>query len=178
MLWVGLMGGLMYVTVFANLVDDVRLRHADRELAINLGIYELAPRPQTQNPKPYTLHSIPHTLHSRHYTLNLRPGMQAKKRMENRKAIYKSSFTTAAQVALLVFQRTLAARRGAARRAARRAARISSVLRGCRGPGASLCEHVGTATCNLGYRSAHVRTEAELAAIAKLAALHEPSSLQ
>eukprot|EP00802_Teleaulax_amphioxeia_P016189 Tamp_16302.p2 GENE.Tamp_16302~~Tamp_16302.p2 ORF type:complete len:203 (-),score=53.00 Tamp_16302:864-1442(-) len=36
MCWVGILGGLVYVNVFANLVDDVRLKRADRELAINL----------------------------------------------------------------------------------------------------------------------------------------------
>ena len=73
------------------------------------------------NPTPYTLHP--------------RPGMQAKKRGENGKTAKTkddTGFATAEQVASLVFQRILAARRGAERRAAARAASGSSVLPDCR----------------------------------------------
>ena len=36
MIWVGLMGGMMYVNTFANLIDDTALHENDRELAINV----------------------------------------------------------------------------------------------------------------------------------------------
>lgn len=36
MFWVGLMGGLMYVNVFSNIVDDATIKDSDRELAMNL----------------------------------------------------------------------------------------------------------------------------------------------
>ena len=36
MVWVGLMGGAMYVNTFANLIDDPRIKHGDREVAINV----------------------------------------------------------------------------------------------------------------------------------------------
>ena len=36
MVWVGCMGGAMYVNVFANLVDDKTIANQDRELSINL----------------------------------------------------------------------------------------------------------------------------------------------
>ena len=36
MIWVGCMGGAMYVNVFANLVDDTEIAEKDRELSINL----------------------------------------------------------------------------------------------------------------------------------------------
>ena len=36
MVWVGLMGGAMYVNTFANLVDDPKIKNEDREVAINV----------------------------------------------------------------------------------------------------------------------------------------------
>ena len=36
MLFVGILGGAMYVNVFANLMDDPMIPEKDRELAINL----------------------------------------------------------------------------------------------------------------------------------------------
>jgi hypothetical protein len=36
MVYVGLLGGAMYVNVFANLVEDARIPNVDRELAVNI----------------------------------------------------------------------------------------------------------------------------------------------
>jgi battenin len=41
MIWVGCMGGCMYVNVFANLVDDQTIKNSDRELSINLVAFSM-----------------------------------------------------------------------------------------------------------------------------------------